>query len=311
MTNIVWDETGKRIYEIGIDRGVLYLMGVIGVPWNGLVSLEETSKESTNSVYVDGIKISDVYSSQNFEGTLTAFTYPDEFLKYQGIDLFPKSGMEFFDQNVFTFGLSYRTLVGNDSLGIAYGYQIHLLYNLLAVNQDRDYETLSDSSNPLLFSWSLSSTPEQVDTYEPTSHVVFDSRYISADRLRFIEELLYGSDDKESVIKSAWVEDFNGTTNVINPAEMINNNNSSSIITPMEVVYDESVAVLPSLKELMLFIPPFEPKLLTLNDETGFALAEDGYGDVTKTAFDGLYLRLPLSRLTLKFREKYYIIPSA
>ncbi len=307
MAKVEWDEAGKRIYESGIDQGVLYLTNRLGVAWSGLISLEEISKEDTSIVYLDGVKISDIYSSNDLEATLTAFTYPEEFSSYQGIEIFEESGMEVSGQSVLPFGLAFRTLIGNDVSGTEHGYQIHLLYNLVAVPQDLDYTTISNSIDPLNFSWSLTSYPEQAQEFYPTSHVIVDSRTITADRLQFIEDILYGTKDKVSIIKFASIDTYQDTQDYILPASIDDVDIVPESIIQTEVVYFANNPSLPSLEHLLLFIPYFDPQLITPNEATGYAIFEYGYGDVTQTGHEGLYLRLPLSRLESKIRDDYYV----
>lgn len=196
MTDIIWDEIEKRLYEIGIDHGVLYLVDSVGIPWNGLVSIEEIFDEVKFTTYLDGVKVFDIYSSGDFQATLKAFTYPDEFLIYQGVETFDNSGLTVTGQDALTFNLSYRTLVGNDVSGTEYGYQIHLLYNLMAVAQDIDYNTHSLSPDISDFSWNIIGTPERVDQFQPTAHVIINSQYISIIPylLVWLEDILYGTD---------------------------------------------------------------------------------------------------------------------
>lgn len=196
MTRLSWDGAGDKLFETGLDRGVLYLNDGTGVAWNGLTSFNEGDVIAVESYVYDGLKTGNVSVPNGFVGTLSAYTYPDEFLSYFGVsinDAIP--GLQIPNQlGRKSFGLSYRTLVGDDVEGIDLGYKIHILYNLVAVADGVEYETLSDDTDPVEFSWSVLSTPEQLDGYKPTGHVIVDSRYLSALRLAHLEDILYGTE---------------------------------------------------------------------------------------------------------------------
>lgn len=191
MTKLIWDQVGERLYETGIDRGVLYLVDGSAVPWNGLISITETEDDTTSPVYFDGTKYYDVQSIGDFSATLTAFTYPDEFLEYEGIiDL--GTGVFVDGQVPKPFGLSYRTQIANSNVP---GYKIHILYNLTALADPINYATITSSESPIPFSWVISGVPEAVSFYRPTAHVICDSRYLNTTLLTGLEDLLYGDID--------------------------------------------------------------------------------------------------------------------
>lgn len=202
MTRLLWDQAGERLYEAGLDRGVLYLSSGIGVAWNGLASVEEDMSGDTSSpAYFDGVKYLDIPQTGDFEATLSALTYPDEFLDYEGITSLG-NGLYVDNQDTKLFGLSYRTLVGNDIEGVDHGYKIHILYNLTAVPNPSSFETLNDSPNPLLFSWKLAGIPQDAPNYRPTAHVIFDSRYLNAAMFEALEAILYGDVDDDPTLPS-------------------------------------------------------------------------------------------------------------
>lgn len=192
MTALVWDQVGDRVYENGLEKGVLYLSDGSGVAWNGLTNVDSGAKISVTPVYFDGAKVNDIVTLGDFEGKLTAFTYPDEFLEYQGFGEV-RDGVYLDNQPLKTFGLCYRTNVNNDVDGTS-GYKIHILYNLTAVPSSQAYSTLSDNSDAIEFEWELSAVPEERDGRRPSAHVILDSRTIGADLLEEIESLLYGTD---------------------------------------------------------------------------------------------------------------------
>jgi len=199
MTKLVWDQVGERLYETGVDRGVLYLSDGSAVPWNGLTSVNETVDDATTPVYFDGVKYQDVQSTGDFAATLTAFTYPDEFLEYEGVvDL--GNGVFVDGQNSKSFGLSYRTYIANDVNGTDHGYKIHILYNLTATPNAVNYSTLTSADNPIPFSWTLTGIPEGADGFRPTAHVIFDSRYLSPTMFAGLEDLIYGDIDTPATL---------------------------------------------------------------------------------------------------------------
>lgn len=194
MTALVWDDLGDRVYQAGIDRGVLFLQDGTSAPWNGLVSVEESSTNEMKSFYLEGRKYLEMQVPGDFVGKLRAFTYPDEFDQVNGlVSIAP--GLNLHDQPAKSFNLSYRTKVGNDLEGLDLGYKIHILYNVLANPDTRAYKTLDGSAaSPLEFAWSLTGTPPQISRFRPTVHVTIDSRDTPADILQLVENQLYGTE---------------------------------------------------------------------------------------------------------------------
>lgn len=193
MTALVWDQEGTRFYESGIDRGVLYLRDGNGVPWNGLLAVNEDSPTNdAAAVYFDGIKYADVLALGEFSGSLRAFTYPDEFLEFEGV-IEVNNGLYVTNQQPTRFGLSYRTKVGNDLDGDA-GYKIHILYNLLATPSQKGYETQAADITAMEFEWSITSIPGRVSGFQPTAHLIIDSRQMGPLLLQDIEATLYGNE---------------------------------------------------------------------------------------------------------------------
>lgn len=198
MAKLVWDEVGERFYESGVSQGVFYGSDKRGVPWNGLISVEETNNDATEPLYFDGFKYADVVTVGDFRGKITAFTYPDEFLPYEGVQAW-EPGFYLTDQPKQRFGLSYKTDVNNDQTqGV--GYKLHILYNVLAIPSNKTYETLSLQTDPIDFEWDISAVPVRIDRFRPTAHVIIDSRKIDSFLLADIENLLYGSDELEPTL---------------------------------------------------------------------------------------------------------------
>ena len=197
MPALVWDLVGERFYETGIDHGVLYMpdeSGVYatGVAWNGLTSVSETpSGAEPNAQYADNIKYLNLISVEEFGATLEAFTYPDEFAEFDGLGV-PDPGVFVGQQPRKTFGLSYRTKIGNDLQGDAYGYKLHLVYGCIASPSEKAYNTINDSPEAITFSWEISTTPVPVTGFNPTSLIVIDSGVVNAGGLAQLEGVLYG-----------------------------------------------------------------------------------------------------------------------
>ena len=198
------DTTGKKLYETGVKKGVLYTMsGAVGAEheydvatiWNGLTSVSEspTGAES-NALYADDVKYADLMSTEEFEATIGAYTYPKEFEACDGSkELVDGSGVSAGQQARAVFGLSYVTTVGNDVDGNDHGYKIHLIYGAKASPSEKAYNTINDSPEAIEFSWSITTTPVSIgDGFKPTASVVIDSTKADASKLKKLEEALYG-----------------------------------------------------------------------------------------------------------------------
>lgn len=193
MARLAWDTPGTHFYEAGVDRGVLYVDGQPGVAWNGLTSVSESAVGGEpKPYYIDGVKYANVPSSEEFEATLTAFTYPDLFLLCEGT-VQPRSGLFLTRQRRKSFGLSYRTGIGND-LNDEHGYKLHIVYNALASPSERPNTSRGESVEPIGFSWNITTRPPIMSGYKRTSHVVIDSRSTDPLVLSLIEDILYGTD---------------------------------------------------------------------------------------------------------------------
>lgn len=202
MAKITWDGIGERFYETGVDHGVLYkpVAGVYttGVPWNGLVTVTQAPTGAEPSPqYADNIKYVNLTSGEEFGGTLEAFTYPDEFVEHDGFAQ-PAAGVMLGQQNRKPFGLSYRSLVGNDTDGLDHGYKLHLLYGLMAAPSEKAHATVNDSPEAMTLSWELSSTPAPVTGHRPVSVITIDSRNAVPAELEALEALLYGDETNEA-----------------------------------------------------------------------------------------------------------------
>jgi len=201
MPALIWDNPDDRIYESGLDRGVLYLPDGSAVPWNGLTSIIEKFDKSTSPIYYDGTKVQDLVVLGDFSATMKAVTYPDEFTELEGVGRF-RAGMFVSDQVPQMFGLSYRNKIGDGVSGDDIGYKIHLLYNVTAIPSDKTYASISDQPSLVEFEWTISAVPEEIPGFRPTAHLVFDSRKIDPWLLEDIEEMLYGSSSADAALIS-------------------------------------------------------------------------------------------------------------
>lgn len=191
MTALEWDKTGERLYETGVDRGVLYPRDGVAVPWNGLTNISESTEREVKSYYMDGVKYLDHHVPGAYSAKLEAFTYPDELDELTGVATYAP-GVFLHDQRAKVFHISYRTGVGND-VDPNLGYKLHIIYNVMAVPSVSGMATMSDSVAPAAFSWALSGTPPQMFGARPTSHISLQSRLIDPVLLETIEALLYGT----------------------------------------------------------------------------------------------------------------------
>lgn len=200
MAALQWDKSGEHIYETGISKGVLYVYGSssygTGVAWNGLTTVTEnpTGADAT-AIYADNIKYLNLVAAEDFEGTIEAYTYPDEFKECNG-ELELASGMTVGQQNRKTFAFCYRTEIGNDTLGVNYGYKLHIVYGATVSPSERSYETINDSPDAIQFSWDFKTVPVTVSSVsgvKATALVTLDSTVIGSTKMGTIEASLYGS----------------------------------------------------------------------------------------------------------------------
>ena len=209
MAKLEWDKTGTHYFENGVDHGVLYPQtdgeasgGVVygnGVAWNGLTSVTQSPEGAEPSaVYADNIKYLSLLSVEEFNATIEAYTYPDEFAACDGSASLG-DGVTIDQQARKTFCLSYRTKIGND-VNNDLGYKIHIIYGCLAAPSERAYETVNDSPEAMTLSWEISTTPVVVTGFKPTSHLVIDSTKVKPAALKAIEDALYGKESEEAKV---------------------------------------------------------------------------------------------------------------
>jgi len=289
MSNkIVWDKTGERFYETGVDRGVLYVQDdqgkyPKGVAWNGLTGVTESpTGAEPNPLYADNIKYLNLFSVEEFEANIEAYTYPEEFEECDGsAELTP--GVTLGQQPRKTFGLCYRTKLGNDLEGEDYGYKLHLIYGAKAAPSDKGYETINDTPDAITFSWDVTTTPVPVTGFKPTALLVVDSTKVNAEALATLENILYGTDNLDpylplpdevaalftgeapDVLELSSIDPDDETTDVAIDADIVFTFNNK--------IAKESIVVTDSLGEMVVGTKTWDVtgKILTFNPTVDLA----------------------------------------
>lgn len=209
MSKLVWDQVGQKTYETGVEQGVLYPQDSTGtytkgVAWNGLINVSESpSGAEPTALWADNRKYLNLMSNEEFGASIEAYTYPKEFAECDGSkEVAP--GIFIGQQDRKTFGMAYKTLIGNDTEGTNYGYKIHLIYGALASPSEKGYSTVNDSPEAMTLSWEISTTPVSIATLidgkkvKPTATMVIDSTTTAADKLAALEGILFGSESEEA-----------------------------------------------------------------------------------------------------------------
>lgn len=204
MSKILWDQTSEKLYETGVDRGVVYPQESGAYPkgygWNGLTAFNETpSGAEPTALYADNIKYLNMMSNEEYGFTIEAYTYPAEFAECDGSKA-AADGVYLGQQTRKAFGFSCRTLLGNDTENNDHGYKLHLVYGALAAPSEKSYATVNDSPEAITFSWDCTTTPVEVPGFKPTACITIDSTKCDAEKLAALEAVLYGSDDAEPTL---------------------------------------------------------------------------------------------------------------
>lgn len=203
MSKLVWDADSQRRYETGVSKVVLYPKSKSGtypkgVAWNGVTGITESpSGAEATPLYADSIKYLNLRSAEEFGATLEAYTYPDEFGECDGSANIA-TGVKIGQQARKPFGLSYQTVIGNDTEGESYGYMIHVIYGADASPSEKAYQTINDSPSAITFSWTLNTTPVNVEGFKPTATLTVDSTLTTPEKMAALEDILYGSTDSEA-----------------------------------------------------------------------------------------------------------------
>lgn len=195
---LVWDQTGEKFYETGVKNGVLYVQHTDGsypkgVAWNGLTAVTESpSGAEKTPLYADDTKYLNLMSAEEFGATIEAYTYPDEFAQCDGSAEIAE-GVTIGQQARKTFGMAYKTTLGNDVSNNDYGYKLHIIYGALASPSEKGYSTINDSPEAITFSWEVTTTPVNVTGKKPTASLVIDSTKANPEKLAALEKILFGS----------------------------------------------------------------------------------------------------------------------
>lgn len=202
MAKLKWNQTGERLYETGTSHGVLYPFSDdaygTGVAWNGLTKVSENpSGAEPTALWADNGKYLNILSAETFAATVSAYTYPDEFKKCIGEEEVV-AGMSIGQQDHQTFGLSYQTIIGNDTKNTSYGYKIHVVYGCTAAASQKEYDSINDSPSAAEMSFDLSTTPVDATGFKPTATLTFDSTKLSAEQMKAVEDALYGTAQAEA-----------------------------------------------------------------------------------------------------------------
>lgn len=201
MSKIIFDNTGEKIYETGVDHCVLFVRNgnayQTGVAWNGITAINESpSGAEATPIYADNIKYLNIVSGEDFGATIEAYTYPDEFTECDGSAEIIE-GVKIGQQTRKPFALCYRTLIGNDVAGTGHGYKLHFIYNAQAAVSAKNYKTINESPEAMSFSWEISTTPEVVEGFKPTATVTVDSTKVDSQKLKALEDKIYGTESSE------------------------------------------------------------------------------------------------------------------
>lgn len=203
MAKLEWDKVGERLFETGIEQAALYLLGEDGEysngeAWNGLISITESpSGAETTALWANDKKYAELLSTEELGGSIEAYTYPESFSACNGeAELVP--GVKIAQQGRRTFGLVFKTLIGNDIVGNKYGYKLTLIYGAKVSPSEKSHQTVNDSPEAMTMSWEFSTTPVNVEGFDSTSRIEIDSTNVSKDKLEALEAILYGSESAEA-----------------------------------------------------------------------------------------------------------------
>lgn len=205
MSKLVWDAVGERLYETGVSHGVVYPQATggtypKGAAWNGLTAVTESpSGAEPTALYANNGKYLNLMSVEEFGFSIEAYTYPEEFAECNG-EKTMAPGVSIGQQKRATFGLSYRSIIGNDTDGDAHGYTLHLVYGALASPSERAHNTVNDNPEAATMSWDCKTTPVTVSGFQPTSHIMIDSTKVNPEKLAALEAKLYGGSDTEATL---------------------------------------------------------------------------------------------------------------
>jgi len=287
MSKIAWDVAGERFFETGVKNGVLYPRNIsglypLGVAWNGLTAVTESpSGAEATPIYADDTKYLNLISTEEFGATIEAYTYPDEFAICDGSEMLIP-GMAIGQQKRTSFGLSYRTTIGND-IDSEIGYKLHLIYGAIAAPSEKAYGTINDSPEAITFSWEVSTTPVEVTGFKPTSSVVIDSTQFTTEQMTALETILYGAvgvdarlplpDEVYSLLGGALPSAVALSTIVPADAATGVATNAAIVITFNNKILEEAISVMTAAGALVAITKSWDAtgKILTIAHASAFA----------------------------------------
>ena len=202
MAVLTWDQEAQKLFETGVEKGVLFPVGDDGYgngeAWNGLINVTESpSGAEPTALYANNKKYGEIMSNEDFAFSIEAYMYPDGYAPCLGYkEIAP--GVYATQQSRKSFGFAYKSLIGNDTEGIKHGYKLHLVYGAKAKPSEKSNATVNESSEAVTMSWECSTTPVEIPNGDPTSHLVFDSTKVTSDKLQALENLIYGTADTEA-----------------------------------------------------------------------------------------------------------------
>ena len=284
---LTWDDAGQRFFETGVKKGVVYPRNVaglypLGVAWNGLTAVTESpSGAEANPIYADDTKYLNLISAEEFSATVEAYTYPDEFAECDGsASLLP--GLTIGQQARKSFGLCYRTIIGND-IDNELGYKLHLIYGGIAAPSEKAYATVNDSPEAITFSWEVSTTPVEVTGYKPTASLTIDSTQFSAEAMTTLENILYGTegadarlplpDEVYTILGGAAPSALALSTIVPADAATGVATNAAIVITFNNKILEEAISVVTAAGALVAITKAWDAtgKILTISHASAFA----------------------------------------
>ena len=205
MAKMVWDQIGERLYETGVEQAAIYPVSAeggydTGAAWNGLTAVTESpSGAEPTPLYANNKKYVELMSAEEFGGTIEAYTYPDEFAECNG-EKAVVPGFTVGQQTRKPFGMVYKTLIGNDTEGTKHGYKLNIVYNARVTPSEKANNTVNDSPEAATMSWEFSTTPVEIEGYDPSAKLTFDSTVIAKEKLAQLEAKLYGDADAEPTL---------------------------------------------------------------------------------------------------------------
>jgi hypothetical protein len=271
---LVWDKVGERYYETGTKNGVLYKQNSdgtypLGVAWSGLTGVTESpSGGDANDIYADDMKYLSLRGAEDFGGTITCYSYPEEWEECDG-SAEPVAGLTIGQQVRKPFGMVYKSVKGNDTEKEDYGYKLHLIYNATASPSERAYQTINDSPEAIEFSYEFTTIPSPITGYKPMSIMTVDSTKIDADKLKNLEDVLFGTASSDPRLPL--------------PDEVVEILRNSTVTPSISVIPTEAATTVGGTVELRTEVTPTGTAVTWTSDDTDKATVDEN-GVVTGVA---------------------------